>query len=53
MLTPQGPLLKGVALVGANPQSERWTDILDAVVRVSGAKGYRLRAPSDKMRELS
>lgn len=45
----RGPLLKGTALVGANAQSERWTDILDAVVRVSGAKGYRLRAPSDKV----
>lgn len=49
--TFQGPLLKGNAFVGANPQSERWVDILDAVVRVSGAKGYRLRAPAENMRE--
>jgi hypothetical protein len=45
----RGPLLAGSALVACNAQSERWTDILDAVVRVSGAKGYRLRAPSDKV----
>lgn len=45
----RGPLLAGTALVAANTQSERWTDILDAVVRVSGAKGYRLRPPSDKV----
>lgn len=45
----RGPVLKGTALVAANPASERWTDILDAVVRVSGAKGWKLRAPSDKV----
>ncbi|BEI85911.1 hypothetical protein CcaverHIS002_0601980 [Cutaneotrichosporon cavernicola] len=45
----RGPLLAGQALVACNSQSERWTDILDAVVRVSGAKGCRLRPPSDKV----
>ncbi|KAL1411505.1 hypothetical protein Q8F55_002466 [Vanrija albida] len=45
----RGPLLKGQAFTASNAQSERWADILDAVVRVSGAKGYRLRAPSPDM----
>lgn len=43
----QAPIAKGQAFVGANPQSERYADILDAVVRVSGAKGYKIRPPSD------
>lgn len=43
----RAPALKGVALAAANPQSERWTDVLDAVIRVSGASEYRLRAPGE------
>lgn len=43
----RAPALKGVALAAANGQSERWTDVLDAVKRVSGASEYRLRAPGE------
>lgn len=45
----RGPLLRGTALVAANPATERWTDILDAVTRASGAKGWRLRTPKDSV----
>ncbi|KAK4686743.1 hypothetical protein P7C73_g3378, partial [Tremellales sp. Uapishka_1] len=44
----RAPICKGQAFVAANPHSERYTDILDAVVRVSGAKGYALRAPDER-----
>jgi hypothetical protein len=47
----QGHLAKGQTFLPANPQSERLTDILDAVVRVSGAKGWKrkeAKAPIEK-----
>lgn len=33
-------------MLPSNPQSERLTDILDAVVRVSGAKGWTAKEAS-------
>ncbi|ORY30343.1 hypothetical protein BCR39DRAFT_466725, partial [Naematelia encephala] len=49
----RAPICKGQAFVAANPLSERFTDILDAVVRVSGAKGYTSRPPSDHPLEVA
>jgi hypothetical protein len=40
-------LLKGQTFLGSNQASERATDLLDAIVRVSGAKGYTIRPPSN------
>ena len=41
----RGHLCAGQAFVGANPMTERYTDVLDAVARVSGAKGYDRTEP--------
>jgi nucleoside-diphosphate-sugar epimerase len=43
----QGHLAKGQTFLPANPQTERLTDILDALVRVSGVKGYKLKDASN------
>jgi len=48
LMTSKAPICKGQAFVGANPLSERFGDVLDAVVRVSGAKGHKIRAPEQK-----
>lgn len=45
----QGPLCAGQVFLAANPQSERLTDVLDAVVRVSGAKGYKAKKAESRM----
>lgn len=37
----RGPLLGGQVFLASNPATERLTDILDAVVRVSGTTGYK------------
>ncbi|GFZ47799.1 hypothetical protein JCM24511_05546 [Saitozyma sp. JCM 24511] len=47
----RGPLLKGQTFVGSNQATERATDLLDAIVRVSGAKGYTIRPPSNAFEE--
>lgn len=39
----QAPICRGQIFLGSNLQAERLTDVLDAVVRVSGAKGYKLQ----------
>jgi hypothetical protein len=39
----------GQVFLAANPQSERLTDVLDAVVRVSGAKGYKAKKAESRM----
>ncbi|WVQ98137.1 hypothetical protein IAU59_005259 [Kwoniella sp. CBS 9459] len=43
----RGTLLGGQVFLAANPATERLTDILDAVVRVSGVKGYKALKPSN------
>lgn len=49
MLTnTQGPTLGGQAFIGSNQASERATDVLDAVVRVTGAKGYKIHDPTNR-----
>jgi len=42
----RGPLCKGQVFIACAQQSERMTDVLDAIVRVSGAKGVKAR-PAD------
>ncbi|WVR04697.1 hypothetical protein IAU60_001708 [Kwoniella sp. DSM 27419] len=43
----RGPLLGGQIFLASNPATERLTDIIDAVMRVSGTKGYERQAPSN------
>ncbi|WVF69713.1 hypothetical protein IAT40_004492 [Kwoniella sp. CBS 6097] len=43
----RGTLLGGQVFLAANPATERLTDILDAVVRVSGVKEYKALKPSN------
>ncbi|WVQ69351.1 uncharacterized protein L199_007568 [Kwoniella botswanensis] len=47
----RGPILRGQVFMASNQFTERLTDILDAVVRVSGCKGYRAKAPKGAMQE--
>ncbi|EIW71209.1 hypothetical protein TREMEDRAFT_60142 [Tremella mesenterica DSM 1558] len=41
----RGPICRGQTFLGANPQSESLLDLLNAVTRVSGCKGYKLSGP--------
>ncbi|WWC59553.1 uncharacterized protein I303_102109 [Kwoniella dejecticola CBS 10117] len=41
----RGTILAGQVFLAANQATERLTDVLDAVVRVSGTKGYKSKPP--------
>ncbi|WWC86816.1 uncharacterized protein L201_001695 [Kwoniella dendrophila CBS 6074] len=47
----RGPICRGQIFLASNQFSERLTDILDAVVRVSGCKGYRHKRPQGSSQE--
>ncbi|WVW78386.1 hypothetical protein I302_100340 [Kwoniella bestiolae CBS 10118] len=47
----RGPILKGQVFMASNQATERLTDILDAVVRVSGCTGYKAKPPKGAMQE--
>lgn len=44
---PKAPVARGQVFVASNPSTDNIRDILDAVVRLSGAKGYKIRKPAD------
>ncbi|WRT64693.1 uncharacterized protein IL334_001627 [Kwoniella shivajii] len=47
----RGPLLRGQVFMASNQATERLTDVLDAVVRVSGCNGYKAKTPRSAYEE--
>ena len=40
-------MCKGQVFLASNPRSERLKDVMDAVTRVSGYKGYKMKQPKE------